>query len=323
MDVSFIIPAYNIEPYLERCIKSIVEQPFSGSYEVVIVDDCSTDATLALAKNIADKHEEVCVIEHRENKKASQARATGFKHSKGEYVWYIDGDDWIGKNVLQSIYDIINVQKLDVLLLKAVRHDGNKKLKPLNLYGSSKNKGYLIESNFMGAVVAKFIRRDCINDNYVLFSDSFNSGDDYILSMELFYNISKVELLDEIEVYYYFTNLNSITQTVKVEGLIDNYLTKIIPLTNKIKHKYSSREFKNYDQDLFNGCLNCILKSNHLIKEKDLEFKNRLTIRAKEYSKILGFKKFNFNKWNIISYRFIKNKSIKGFMSDLYHFVLK
>lgn len=98
--VSVIVPAYNVERFLPRCIESLLKQSYSN-LEIIIVDDGSTDKTGDIAEGYAEKYDHIRCI-HKENGGLSDARNMGLKYSKGEYVVFFDSDDWVESNVIKD-----------------------------------------------------------------------------------------------------------------------------------------------------------------------------------------------------------------------------
>ncbi len=118
LKLSFILPCYNVAPYIGRCIESIEHQdiPQSG-YEVICVDDCSTDNTVQKIKEYQAKYPNIQLICHEVNKTAGGARNTGMDAAKGEYLWFVDPDDAIVENVLGDLSKQIERSKVDILFL--------------------------------------------------------------------------------------------------------------------------------------------------------------------------------------------------------------
>lgn len=92
--ISIVVPAYNVEKYLERCLDSILEQSYSN-LEVIVVDDGSTDGTGKIIQHYVDADERIVAINHGENRGLFQARITGFEHATGDYIAFVDSDDYI------------------------------------------------------------------------------------------------------------------------------------------------------------------------------------------------------------------------------------
>lgn len=100
--VSVIVPAYNIEEYLPRCLDSILNQSYRD-LEIILVDDGSTDSTGVICDEYAEKDSRVVVI-HKENGGVSAARNDGMNIASGEYVSFVDGDDWIDREMYETLY---------------------------------------------------------------------------------------------------------------------------------------------------------------------------------------------------------------------------
>ena len=114
---SIITAAYNIEDYIERAVESVENQTFRD-YEFIIVNDFSTDKTGEKIINLSKKYENIVYIAHSENKKAGGARNTALDVAKGEYIVFLDGDDYLANNdVLEKLNKVIGTDKPDVIYL--------------------------------------------------------------------------------------------------------------------------------------------------------------------------------------------------------------
>ena len=118
--ISIIIPVYNVENYLRQCIESILEQEYEEK-EIILVDDGSTDNSGSICDEYADKYENVLVI-HKENGGLSDARNVGLAKAAGEYVLFVDSDDFVEENSLSPIVEIVNANPVDVVLLEAQKY---------------------------------------------------------------------------------------------------------------------------------------------------------------------------------------------------------
>jgi glycosyltransferase involved in cell wall biosynthesis len=113
MKLSFVVPVYNVEKYLERCILSLMDQDIPASdYEVCIVNDGTKDNSLEIARNLAGRYPNLRVVSQ-ENRGLSGARNTGLKEISGKYVWFVDSDDAIQKNCLKGLLNHMEALELD------------------------------------------------------------------------------------------------------------------------------------------------------------------------------------------------------------------
>lgn len=133
MKLSIIVPIYNVAPYLKKCVDSLLQQDISG-YEIILVDDGSTDNSGAIADEISDAFRlsplasrlQLRVI-HQPNAGLSEARNTGTRAAKGEYIMFVDSDDFLQPNVLRTLMEQIERDNLDVLRFRYqnVRESGD------------------------------------------------------------------------------------------------------------------------------------------------------------------------------------------------------
>ncbi|WGE31935.1 glycosyltransferase family 2 protein [Actinobacillus genomosp. 2] len=101
--ISIIIPIYNVKPYLEKCINSVLEQSYSN-LEIILVDDGATDGSSQVCDEFSEKYENIQVI-HKQNGGLSSARNAGIEVMKGEYVFFLDSDDWIAHDIISQLYN--------------------------------------------------------------------------------------------------------------------------------------------------------------------------------------------------------------------------
>ena len=114
--LSFIVPFYGVEPYIGQCLSSLYDQDIPESeYEVVCVNDCSPDDSERIVLQYRERHGNLVLLRHEENKRLGAARNTGLASAKGKYVWFIDSDDYIRKDCLKELLDCCEQNDLDEL----------------------------------------------------------------------------------------------------------------------------------------------------------------------------------------------------------------
>ena len=114
--VSIIVPVYNVEKYIDKCINSILNQTFKD-FELILVDDGSTDSS----GDICDKYREIddrVIVIHKENGGLSSARNIGLKYSKGQYIGFIDGDDYVEKDMYKKLYSVCKDNNCEISICK-------------------------------------------------------------------------------------------------------------------------------------------------------------------------------------------------------------
>lgn len=106
MMVSIIIPIYNVAPYIEECLQSVIRQTYKGAIECLIIDDCGTDESISITERIIGDYDgpiQFSIIHHEYNKGLSAARNTGTMHAKGDYLYYLDSDDKISDDCIEKL----------------------------------------------------------------------------------------------------------------------------------------------------------------------------------------------------------------------------
>ncbi|OED30385.1 glycosyltransferase family 2 protein [Methanosphaera sp. WGK6] len=147
--ISIIIPVYNSSKYIRECLNSIKKQTFHD-FEVICIDDKSTDNSLDILKKYASNDKRFKIIQQ-EHKGPGAARNKGLLEAKGEYILFIDSDDWIDKNTLNILYNQATQTKSDLVLFNSIEHYNNNKTRtriyPIKNYISDENKVF----NYMDA----------------------------------------------------------------------------------------------------------------------------------------------------------------------------
>ena len=118
--ISIIIPVYNVEKYLRDCLDSCINQTLEN-IEIICVDDCSPDNSIKILEEYQAKDSRIKIFRHKENKNLGAARNTGLQNATGEYVWFVDSDDYIDTKACQVLYDAIKAFDVDILCFSALR----------------------------------------------------------------------------------------------------------------------------------------------------------------------------------------------------------
>lgn len=129
MLVSIIIPVYNVEKYVEKCLRSVIAQDFTGGMECIIVDDCGDDGSMAICNRVISEYEgtiDFKVVRHNCNKGLSCARNTGMSNAKGDYYFFLDSDDAITENCVSIMTEGLMNESFDVVaadIVHSVEHN--------------------------------------------------------------------------------------------------------------------------------------------------------------------------------------------------------
>lgn len=153
---SFIVPVYNVEPFLPKCIKSILGQTYTD-FELILVDDGSTDSSGLLCDKYAAKDPRIIVI-HKKNERQGIARKIACEHARGEYIVPVDGDDWIHSNLLNHLKDIILKNHPDIVCYAEERRIDEQHLIPFS--NLSLKTGYYNRKQIVQQIFPVLIRNE-------------------------------------------------------------------------------------------------------------------------------------------------------------------
>ena len=143
--LSIIVPVYNIERYIEKCILSMVDNIKNNDYEILLIDDGSTDKSSDICKHFSDTYDCISYYE-KENGGLSDARNYGIKKATGSFLMFVDGDDYIcGDKLNELIEYVVNRKETDVFLINGYKIEGNKRveLKHYDIKGALSGEAYL------------------------------------------------------------------------------------------------------------------------------------------------------------------------------------
>ena len=170
--LSIIVPVYNVEEYIQKCINSILSQNYLD-FELILIDDGSTDNSGKICDEFASENKKIKVI-HQENGGLSNARNTGIKNAVGHYLWFIDSDDWIVGNAFSIIVQELKENNLEMLGFYEIRfiEEQNKFQEPIDLRKISLTNGSLYlkkNERFVPAACFYIYSSDFISRNQFFF----------------------------------------------------------------------------------------------------------------------------------------------------------
>jgi len=208
--ISIIVPVYNVEFFLERCINSVIKQTLS-EWEMILVNDGSTDNSGKICREYSLRDQRIKTIEI-SNSGVSVARNIGLKQAKGSLILFIDSDDWIEKNTLHEISDIL-INESPELIIFGIRTFYKKNKTSKTTY---QNKTYSLNNfldiflaiNIGDGVVNKVFRRDIIEKNKINFKKGVHMGEDALFVLDYLEKINIITTSDKI-LYNYERRGNS------------------------------------------------------------------------------------------------------------------
>jgi len=265
--VSIIIPVFNVEKYLQRCIDSIIAQTFTD-FECILIDDVSPDNCPVICDKYAQKDKRIKVIHNSENKGASLSRKTGFDASSGEYIQFVDSDDWIEPDMTEKLYTTAKKTDADIVTCDYIRNNDksyNYEIQTIDTEDNFNNLGFV----HICTVWNKFYHRRIIAQ--VFFPVASRYEDRVITQQAIFFSKKIIKL--PIPLYHYFNNNESTFRGNNVDSFFDwrnNILYVIDFLSKNLKDEFKHKE-KNINEYV-NRFKFKVLKRRLIFKNKSLFF---------------------------------------------------
>ena len=237
---SLILPCYNVEKYVARCVQSILKQDFAD-YEIILVDDGSTDGTPALCDALAAEHGCIRVI-HKENGGLSSARNAGMTAARGQYVWFIDSDDWIEDGALGVLHQACEADAPDVVKLDYYRVEETKiavrcaaapglyRGEPLE---QLRRLAFCAAGRYVLSACMHVYRRALLEAQALRFVPEKEVGsEDYLFTLQLLLHVQSIRVLDT-PLYDYERRNGSLSQTYKADLML-----RYVNLRNRLRTYY-------------------------------------------------------------------------------------
>ena len=233
--ISAIVPAYNVEKYLERCVNSILIQTYEN-FEIILVDDGSKDQSVEICDKFAQEDNRIKVI-HKENGGLSSARNAGMKIAEGKYIVFIDSDDDIEPNMFELMLQAAEENKADFVMTDYIRilKNNKKYLETSAIQGGLYEKKdmiqYIYPALLMGdnidygpvlSVCRCLYNRSFLNENNILFAEDVKWSEDNLFSAIVGYCANQFVYLKGKGLYHYYQNPGTITTSYR-EGAWEVY----------------------------------------------------------------------------------------------------
>lgn len=276
--LSVIVPVYNVEKYLKRCLESILVQSWND-YEIILVDDGSTDSSAQICDLYAEKYKMIRVI-HKENKGLSDTRNRGIEKASGEYVYFPDSDDWLEPNTFSELSDVIEELTYDIISFNRefVTSEEDKLISAKSRIQKLSGKQALLEMLNQGDVTGfandKIYRKKLFLDNDIEFPVG-KYYEDLGTNYKLFLKATKVYVTNQKYYHYLITNPDSITQSWNEQKLQDMFgFYREIYYSPLIREKFEELEIEILQAYYINGLihiLSSLYKSNISAQYSDIE----------------------------------------------------
>ncbi len=220
--VSIIVPIYNVEKYIEKCVRSIFEQDFKD-IEYIFVDDCTPDQSMEILDDILndypEKKEHTMILHHKENKGLWSARRTWFEYSHWEYILHIDSDDWCEPTMVSELYAKARESSADIVICNFFKSYVSGDIIVKQLYSNSKEQNF---SNLLLDILApsvwnKLIKKTLYIDNDIFPPTVITNHEDKWLLVRLMYFANTVVHVDKPLYHWRKDNIHSLSKQINMK----------------------------------------------------------------------------------------------------------
>lgn len=229
--VSIILPVYNVAPYIRRCLQSVIDQTFTGEIECILVDDCGQDDSIEIAQQIIDQHQgqiQFRIVRHNHNRGLSAARNTGIEVSHGDYLYFLDSDDWIAPQCISSMVALIErYPAVEVVQAGAIMHGGEAKpwlnmqssVLPEFIQGKETVKSFFLDRKQIPVIACnRLINKDFLISHHLYFQEGLIHEDE-LWTFNLSRYLTSLAILKQ-NVYHYEYHDSSLMATASLQKSI-------------------------------------------------------------------------------------------------------
>ena len=283
--ISVIIPVYNVEEYLHICINSILKQTYKD-FEIICIDDASTDSSLEIVEYFAKKDSRVKVIKNEKNRGLGPSRNVGMNAAQGKYIIFLDSDDWYSFDTLEKLYNESEKNSLDVLMFKNIayyeesRDFGFEPYYDMEFMNKFDHKVFnhwdLDKTRFFSVPIGacnKLYLKSFLDEHNIRFTNKNYIHEDNPFSTEVLLKAERVSFISE---YFYNRRRrsNSIT-AFNNERLFDN-----IPIVHMVLNVFlEDREiYEYYKKEVLDYVFRIVLMGKY--NQIDDQYKEEFYIRA-------------------------------------------
>ena len=239
--ISIIIPVYNVEKYLRKCLDSIINQTYKN-IEIIIINDGSVDNSKKIIQEYMQKDKRIVFID-RGNKGILPTRVEGYKIARGEYITFVDSDDWVEENIIEVMYKKLIEKNAEVVRCDFVYNNTIKRLNLADVEKDTYIENIHFEPDFYNRLLGKMVlnnvwgqlfKRTLLEKDVDYIDTSIGLGDDLEFNLKIFKNIKSILFISE-PMYHYRINPKSITRIHTEESIKKNMISVVKAYYNAYK----------------------------------------------------------------------------------------
>lgn len=225
--ISIIVPVYNAMHTLERCVDSLINQTNIDALELIFVNDNSSDNSLQILEDYLNRFDKTQVnfkvINHSVNMGAAVARNTGIDHASGDYIGWVDADDWVDSGMFEAMYNEAIKKDLDIVWVDFYNNYGEKEDLINQQYEGSNRECIkkMLNGQLSGVMWNKLTKKTLYSENKVRFPDGLDMCEDLRVNVQLFYYADKVAYLKGAFYHHFKMKIDSITKESVLKSQIN------------------------------------------------------------------------------------------------------
>ena len=257
--VSIIVPVYNVEPYVEDCIRSVMRQTYTGPMECIVVDDCGTDNSIEVVEKLIAEYDgpiSFKILHHEHNRGLSAARNTGMDEANGEYLFFLDSDDWLSDDCIEKLISpIISDPAIEIVQGNTIRVPEKRfDTFPIKILlehvcsNSEVRSSFFQKAQFIVYVWNKLISRSVIKMNNLKFQEGL-LWEDALWHFMLQKYINNVFFVFDIT-YYYRRRPNSIMTGTEAKARIPHFVVLFRTILSNLTPGCEKDEIEYYIRKL-------------------------------------------------------------------------
>lgn len=307
--ISIIVPVYKVEYWLPKCIKSLLSQTYEN-LEIILVDDGSPDKSGEICEKFAKKDHRIKVI-HKENGGVSAARNVGIDLARGGYICFVDSDDWLPKQSIETLYREFEKNSIQVAignLFLLGKYNRTIKVVKKERIISFDNETTLFEDLYeedsLSGVTGKMFSTEFIRNNNIRFKTGMKFGEDVLFLLECFRHCSAISLIEK-NVYYY--------NRLVLESAITRHYPELndwMVLLSEARQTLSSQKGFQYQNRNLYVAKNAFIEFEYIINStyfQKTEKLDAIIIFEKAYNSLKPFFYIDLLKENTYEYYLYKN----------------
>lgn len=290
--ISVLIAAYNAEKYIVRCLKSLEKQTFKD-FEVIVVNDCSTDTTKDIIESFANKTVlNIRIVNLMSNRGVAYVRNKCLKLATGSEIYFVDADDWVEEECLAKLHAKMEATGSDVVTCDFFIESNSNKFNIIRVNETDLKQACILAIRGEWAVVWRYLfKAEIVRKNQITFMQNIDAGEDYLFIVRILLCAHRFTKISVPLYHYTIYNQTSVMRGVNIKGVNDQFAATLL-LGHLIELKYNTPDYVEalnfrylyLKKEIFKMSLNVWKnwnkQANKYANHKDISIKDRLIYKV-------------------------------------------